>query len=137
MSERILVVTAAIVNKPAKRLFMQRRSGTTRFPWHWGTPGGKAVFDELSYEALLRELFEEHGVVLMPRGILKRRVYEYQLDENTLVQCIEVPHDKVLGEYKAGPSVAGFDWPDANELENLTLTPADHANRGKLLALIR
>jgi 8-oxo-dGTP pyrophosphatase MutT (NUDIX family) len=38
--DRVTIVTAAIVDHEAKRLFMQRRSARTRFAWHWGTPGG-------------------------------------------------------------------------------------------------
>lgn len=140
--ERKLVVSAAIVNHAEKRLFVQRRSGKTSYAWHWCTPGGKAIANENPYETLMRELYEEHGVVLMPRGMLGRRVYEHEIkstrtQEMTLVQCLYVSHEHAIGEYKAGPAVAGFDWVTADELKALTLTPADDANRDKLLALIR
>ena len=138
--DRIIVVSAAIVNVQAKRLFVQRRDGNTSYPWHWCTPGGKAQDDELRCMALRRELCEEHKVLLMelPNEI----VYEHNIASTRTgdlitVRCYRIDSTHVYGSYAAGPSVAGFDWVTANELETLVLTPADDANRGKLIALIR
>ena len=139
---RILVACAAIVNVQAKRLFVQRRDGETSYPWHHCTPGGKANPRETFEEALRRELFEEHGVCLKCCHWVVDPVYVHDIvstrtGELMRVTCSFVPSHAILGEYKAGPSVAGFDWVTADELETLTLTPADDANRGKLMALLR
>lgn len=136
----IQVVTAAIVNERDKRLFMQRRSGTTRYPWHWGTPGGKAETNEPKLMALCREISEEHGVALRYKVLdVRRKVYKHEGPSGHIVRCYLIPHNLVIGTYRAaGDAVAGFDWVTAEELERLTpLTPADEANREKLIALIR
>ena len=145
----IHVVTAAIVNHQDKRLFMQRRSGTTSYPWHWSTPGGKAGPHEGLWSALFRELHEEHGVranyqifggELWPQ---MDPVYEHDLVSSRTgqpmrVMCRLVPASAIIGPYSANAeAVAGFDWVSADELEALMLAPADEANREKLIALIR
>ena len=139
----IHVVTAAIVNERDKRLFMQRRSGTTRYPWHWGTPGGALYEDEGVWEGLFRELNEEHGVRVVRQLPFD---YVYCHDEPsvitgqiTRVRCLYVLSEAIVGPYQVlADAVAGFDWVTAEELERLTpLTPADEANREKLIALIR
>jgi len=140
--ERIMVVSAAIVNVEAKRLFVQRRSGDApSYPWHWCTPGGKVHEDEFQLEALRRELYEEHGVRLdidrVGSSVYYHDIISTQTGQIVTVWCYLVCASAIVGRYIAGPSVAGFDWVTANELETLTLTPADDANRGKLMALLR
>jgi len=142
--ERIMVVSAAIVNVEAKRLFVQRRSGDApSYPWHWCTPGGKVKPQEDPFRALRRELHEEHAVHLMESARWNVQiVYRHELPPlatgtRIIVNCFRVNSSLVTGQYCAGDKVAGFDWVTANELEALTLTPADDANRGKLMALLR
>jgi 8-oxo-dGTP pyrophosphatase MutT (NUDIX family) len=142
--ERIMVVSAAIVDVEAKRLFVQRRDGNTSYSWHWCMPGGKALPSESLDLALARELYEEHGVRSKwhPRLWLGAEIYQHEIKstrtgETVVVRCFRIDATELVGPYIAGPSVAGFDWVTANELETLTLTPADDANRGKLMALLR
>lgn len=145
MSDPIIVVSAAIVDRAEKRLFMQRRDGKTSYPWHWVTPGGKRdESDGSDWAALDRELGEEHGVRLCSDCAhhFGKVVYEHELESTrtglpTVVRCYLVDSTEVVGEYAAGSSVAGFDWVNVHELETLMLGPADHANRGKLMDLIR
>jgi len=144
MGDQIIVVSAAIVNVAEKRLFVQRRSAKTSYAWHWCTPGGKATLSEryMHQTTLRRELFEEHHVFLKECQPLLKPVYLHEMTTETgepmAVDCRFVLSDMIEGEYVAsGPTVAGFDWVNANELETLMLGPADHANRGKLLDLIR
>lgn len=143
MIDRIYVVSAAIVNVAEKRLFVQRRSGKTSYPWCWVTPGGKKYHHEMDWETLRRELEEEHNMYFSDVDSVGRLVYEYELpSEPVIVSCYLLQYTDVYPadatrRFNAGPAVAGFDWVSANELETLTLGPADHANRGKLLALIR
>jgi 8-oxo-dGTP diphosphatase len=137
----IQVVTAAIVNADEKRLFVQRRSGKTRYPWHWGLPGGQLHDGETLWLALLRELVEEHGITMRQDRrnelALQEPVYIHESTGMSVV-CLRIPHTAIIGKIRANAdAVAGFDWVTADELENLTLTPADDANRGVLMGLIR
>lgn len=145
----IIVVSAAIVDAESKRLFVQRRSGKTDYPWHWCTPGGKVGPNEGLWSALFRELAEEHGV-RVEHGLFGRDlwphadpVYTHEITSSRTGQpmrvlCRFIPSAAIIGRYSANAeAVAGFDWVTANELETLILTPADDANRGALLGLIR
>lgn len=146
--ESIVVVTAAIVNVDEKRLFVQRRSGKTRYAWHWGLPGGQMHDGESVWDTALREVEEEHGIRLRPgwigKLVLQEPIYIHESPPSglammgTCVSCVRIPHTAIFGPIGANAeAVAGFDWVTANELETLTLTPADDANRGKLMDLIR
>jgi 8-oxo-dGTP pyrophosphatase MutT (NUDIX family) len=141
MSDRISVVSAAIVDMESKRLFVQRRSGKApSYPWQWCTPGGKVNGNEPLLTALHRELHEEHGVDLdqyaVHREVYTHDVLSTRTGQIVTVWCYLVPSVAVTGIYQAGPSVAGFDWVNADELQRLTMTPADDANQGRLLALL-
>lgn len=145
----IIVVSAAIVDAESKRLFVQRRSGKTSYPWHWCTPGGKAWPKEGLWSALFRELLEEHGVRsdyrifggdLWPHmdPVYTHEITSSRTGQPMRVLCRFIPSTAIIGPYSANAeAVAGFDWVTADELETLTLTPADHANRGALLSLLR
>ncbi len=146
--EPIVVATVAIVDSVEKRLFVQRRSGKTRFAWHWCTPGGQMHDGESVWDTALREVEEEHGIRLRPgwigKLVLQEPVYIHESPPlglammGTRVICMRIPHTAIYGPIGANAeAVAGFDWVTANELESLTLTPADDANRGKLMDLIR
>jgi len=141
MTNMIHVVTAAIVNADEKRLFVQRRSGKTTYAWHWGLPGGQLRDGETLWYALLRELIEEHGIAVWQDRrnelALQEPIYIHE-STDTRVVCLRIPHTAIIGKMRANAdAVAGFDWVTADELEYLTMTPADHANRGVLMGLIR
>ena len=139
---RVIVVTAAIVNVEVKRLMLAQRGGTT-YEWMWGTPGGEmeAGRAESELEALPRELKEELGVDYLHYGRLGPMVYEQDVDvaKNRIVtvRCYRVPHTQIWNRYQCLDKTVGIRWVTADELETVYLTPADDANRGKLMALLR
>lgn len=143
--EMDVAVSVAIVDESSKRLFLQRRSGTTTYPWHFCTPGGKANEGETLWGALARELYEEHGVgfrrefvELECSPVYVHDVVSIWSGRMTRVTCLYVPATAIVGSYRAHcDAVAGFDWVSADELETRMLTPADNANLDKLIALLR
>ena len=120
-SAPIHVVTAAIVNERDKRLFMQRRSGTTRYP---GTGERRAVC--CSRTNLWQGLFRRAR-----RGARTKHLRRFPFDyvychdepsivtgQITRVRCLYVSSEAVVGPYQVlADAVAGFDWVTAEELE--------------------
>ena len=94
-------------------------------------------------DALRRELHEEHGVVLSPSVhgmseiVYRQEIMSTRSGDMTQVHCFAVPAECVDGVYQCGDNVAGFGWYSWEELSVANLTPADSANRDRLLYLIR
>lgn len=140
---RIIVVSAAIVNVQAKRLMLAQR-GETTYSWMWYTPGGQVepALGESELEALVRELKEELGVDYLHYGRLGPMVYEHDIASTRTgkmitVRCYRVHQEQIWNRYQCLDKTVGIRWVTADELETVHLTPADDANRGKLMALLR
>ena len=81
------------------------------------------------------------GRLYVSNRLLNRNIDVWRLVTSQIIflLCLYVSSEAIVGPYQIlANAVAGFDWVTAEELERLTpLTPADEANREKLIALIR
>ncbi|GAA2649897.1 (deoxy)nucleoside triphosphate pyrophosphohydrolase [Streptomyces vastus] len=66
MTERIVVVGAAVLSEGERRLLAARRSAPPDLAGRWELPGGKVEPGETPEGALVRELREELGVEAEP-----------------------------------------------------------------------
>jgi mutator protein MutT len=134
------VVSAAIVNPKSKKILLAKRSKDTTYPGLWCTPGGTVEDGEYQLQALSRELREEILIALKINGV-KEEVYCYDIRSTrsgkmTTVVCYHVPIDAIEGIPAPGDKTEEVRWFSADELSELTMTPADEANYTALLRLV-
>ena len=137
----VTVVSAAIVNRHEKRVFLAQRSGTTSYPWKWCTPGGKVDKGESQYEALVRELREELGIEnvvnFKAKNVYSHSMTSTRTGEPVEVFCWRIDHDSIVGTISPKDGTVGVGWFDAMGLYRACLAPADEANLGALIAPVR
>jgi len=71
-----VLVAAGVLEREGKILAAKRKSGS-HLEGHWEFPGGKIEPDESPEDCLVRELAEEIGVLVVPRGILDVVFHRY------------------------------------------------------------
>jgi 8-oxo-dGTP diphosphatase len=71
-----VLVAAGVLERDGKILAAKRKSGS-HLEGHWEFPGGKLEPDESPEDCLVRELAEEIGVRVRPRGILEVVFHRY------------------------------------------------------------
>ena len=106
-------VAFAIVQSPetGKVLFLKR----VKYPFGWGLVGGKLDKDEHHLSAMLRETYEETGLVVMPES--HRYLGEVQLTPNTLAYVYRVyakEFQPVLAEREHSDFCWIDEWEDAD-----------------------
>ena len=139
--EMVTVVSAAIVNRHEKRILLAQRSGTTSHAWKWCTPGGKVDKGESQYEALVRELREELGIEnvvnFKAKNVYSHSMTSTRTGEPVEVFCWRIDHDSIVGTISPKDGTVGIGWFDAMGLYRACLAPADEANLGALIELVR
>jgi 8-oxo-dGTP diphosphatase len=71
-----VLVAAGVLEREGKILAAKRKRGA-HLEGHWEFPGGKIEPDESPEDCLVRELAEEIGVRVRPRGILEVVFHRY------------------------------------------------------------
>ena len=71
-----VLVAAGVLEREGKTLAAKRKSGS-HLEGHWEFPGGKIEPNESPEDCLVRELAEEIGVLVVPRGILDVVFHRY------------------------------------------------------------
>jgi 8-oxo-dGTP diphosphatase len=75
-SRNTVLVAAGVLEREGKILAARRKRGS-HLEGHWEFPGGKLEPDESPEDCLVRELAEEIGVRVSPRGILEVVFHRY------------------------------------------------------------
>lgn len=128
--QSIEVVAAAIIRNNS--VFVAQRNAHQSHPLCWEFPGGKVEATETHAEALARELHEEFGIVAHVAHYITQ--YRDQSEEKIihlhLYRCfIEVDEISPLEH-------ACVQWVSPEQLQGLTLTPADRAMLPELLSVM-
>ncbi len=128
MSERLIVVVAAVVERDGRFLVTQRAPGT-HLGGYWEFPGGKCESGESLHDALRREMVEELDVAI---------------DIDELLNTVEHAYpDRTVRLYFYRCRLRGKLWPRQGqvtqwvmraELASLEFPPADAALIDKLAA---
>jgi 8-oxo-dGTP diphosphatase len=127
MSERIVRVVAAVIERDGRYLVTQRRPSAV-LPNLWEFPGGKVEPGENDAAALKREIRErlDADVDVLQMISFVRHPYERYTVDLHLYQC------RLLSDVRAA-AVQGFCWLRSDEFDDYEFTPADEASMTKLL----
>lgn len=116
----ITLSVSAIIRRQGRVLMVQR--GRDPFAGCWALPGGKVHEGESYTEALVREVGEETGLVVVPErlaGVAEEidtsRGYHFVI----IVSFVAVTG----GELRAGDDAADLAWYSARQVGELPLTP--------------
>lgn len=115
-----VLVAAGVLEREGKILAAKRKRGA-HLEGHWEFPGGKIEPDESPEDCLVRELAEEIGVRVRPRGILEVVFHRYR-EKSVLLLFYRC--DLLEGE----PQAIECDevrWVALAELLSLDWAPAD------------
>jgi 8-oxo-dGTP diphosphatase len=66
MTKPVISVVGAVLQDDQGRVFLAQRPANKSMPYLWEFPGGKIERDESPENALVRELHEEIGLVVLP-----------------------------------------------------------------------
>jgi 8-oxo-dGTP diphosphatase len=118
----IWVVAAALIN-PDGKVLVQKRSENRSMAGLWEFPGGKIEPHERPEDALVRELDEELGIIVMPEDITPLSFASAPLGEQHLLLLLYICR-KWQG-VPAALDAAVIQWCSINALQNLEMPPAD------------
>ena len=115
-------VTAAVVLKD-KRVLVARRAQGQKNAGMWEFPGGKVECGETDAICLEREMFEEFGVTGKTLDHVTDSRYVYGAQGESILLCAYV-FEWLAGDFDLRVHDE-IRWADAEELDHLTLSPAD------------
>jgi 8-oxo-dGTP diphosphatase len=116
----MIIVTAGIIEKDGLILIAQRKKGSN-LEYKWEFPGGKLEKGETPEECLVRELFEEFGIVTRIKSFFCESKYDYSdISVNILAYNVEyIKGDFVLNSHEQ------IRWGHRYELYNFNFAEAD------------
>jgi 8-oxo-dGTP diphosphatase len=119
MTERHIVVTAAVIERDGTLLLTRRLRGT-HLEGSWEFPGGKCEEGETHYQCLEREILEELGAKMR----IGRQIFSVTHPYPDLVVELHFFDCELLGEPR--PMIGQeMRWVRREELKSLEFPPAD------------
>lgn len=118
----IWVVAAALIN-PGGEVLVQKRAADRSMAGLWEFPGGKIEPNERPENALVRELYEELGILVIPDDLAPLSFASAPLGEQHLLLLLYVCR-KWQG-VPAALDAAAIQWSSINALQYLEMPPAD------------
>jgi mutator protein MutT len=115
-----IIVTAAIMVK-ANKVFAARRNPGSHMASFWEFPGGKIEAGETPEACLVRELFEEFGIVTQVGAFFGENTHDYGTKTIQLL-AYQVTH--VSGEFELMAHDQSR-WLSPDELDQVKWAPAD------------
>jgi ADP-ribose pyrophosphatase YjhB (NUDIX family) len=134
------VVSAAIIDRKARRILLAQRAGNApTYPWFWCSPGGKVELGESHRGALARELREEIDVEFvgdLGSLLYRRDITSQRSGEMVAVHCYVLFVEQLRGKPSPRDATCGLAWFDSWEVTALRLTPADQAEINQIVKLL-
>lgn len=112
-----LVVNIFLVNQK-KELLIQKRSDTVEWkPGIWATTGGSAVTGEGPYEACIRELKEEIGIIAEKKNMRMLAIYQRKFSyQAVFLMHLEASIDEMIMQKE---EVADLRWASIAEIRDM------------------
>lgn len=133
MTLPVITVVGALLEDDKGRFLLAQRPSYKKMPFLWEFPGGKLEADESPEEALVRELYEEIGVVACPSALkpctfVSKAYTDFHIILLTYY-CLEW-----TGVPCAREGQGGIEWVLPKDLEKY---PMPEANRSLIPLLMR
>jgi len=119
--KRLHIVAAIIFNAEKDKIFITKRAKEAHQGGLWEFPGGKVENNESAQQGLIRELYEEVGIVVTELSLFEHLNYDYpdkslEFDFFTVTQFQHEPFGKEgqLGEWVKVKSLVDYEFPKAN-----------------------
>lgn len=117
----VSVVIGIVVNQN-NHFLITKRSKKDSYAGYWEFPGGKIESNESASDALIRELNEEVGIVVLSHAFLGEMVYEYPLYSVHLI----IHHVSAFdGEAYCNEDQQDLRWVPFEELNQFDFLPAN------------
>lgn len=116
----IISVYAVIRNDKGKFLFLKRSEDSTTNPGKWDLPGGKLEREEILEEAVVREVWEETGVTIVPGEIAG--YINFELPEKKVIALV-YDGGYIISDVKLSHEHTEYSWVPLREIPGLQALP--------------
>lgn len=116
----IISVYAAIRNSKGEFLLLKRSEDSTSNPGKWDLPGGKLEREEILEEAVVREVWEETGISIVPGEIAGYVTFE--LPEKKVI-AIVYDGGYIASEVKLSHEHTEYSWIPLGEILGMHTLP--------------
>lgn len=116
----IISVYAVIRNDKGKFLFLKRSEDSTTNPGKWDLPGGKLEREEILEEAVVREVWEETGVTIVPGEIAG--YINFELPEKKVIALV-YDGGYIISDVKLSHEHTEYSWVPLGEIPGLQALP--------------
>lgn len=135
----MITVVSGLLIENNRVLMVQRRPDKPEFPWGWESPGGKVEQGEELVEALEREILEELGIWIPSQRARAIWARDFLREPGCKADFHLVFFE--IRDWVGRPAPLegqpGYGWFTADELEGLTLLPANRAALKTIQAAVR
>lgn len=135
MSEKIIVVSAGIIEKEGKILIAQRKKDSTLEPNKWEFPGGKVELFEDPKTTLIREIKEELDISIEIKELFDVVSYNYELPNKKIHIILIFYNAKYLSGKLKNIECQDSKWINKKQLINFEFAGGDKPVVEKLLKL--
>lgn len=126
MTRKTVYVAAALLKDTQGRILLAQRPAHKPMPFLWELPGGKVEPGETPESALVRELFEELGLMVLPHHLVPLTFVSYAYSDFHLImliyQCLHW-----TGTLHPKEGQGGLDWVAPQDLPRYPTPEADKA----------
>ncbi len=126
MTKPVISVAGAVLQDDQGRVFLAQRPADKSMPYLWEFPGGKIERGETPENALVRELYEEIGLVVLPSHLKPLTFVSVEYPDFHVIllvyRCLEW-----TGTPQAREEQGGMEWVYPKDLHDYPMPEANCA----------
>lgn len=116
----IISVYAVIRNDKGNFLLLKRSEDSTTNPGKWDLPGGKLEREEILEEAVVREVWEETGITIVPGEIAG--YINFELPEKKVIALV-YDGGYIISDVKLSHEHTEYSWVPLGEITGMQALP--------------